>query len=903
MAADHWPLVGRESACEAITATLAELPVGGTVIAGRAGVGRTRMLREAVTLAEQSSRPTRWATATATAAQVSLGALAHLLPTMDASDPLVLIQRARQAIAGDGSGPRPVLAVDDVHLLDPLSVTLIHQLATSGAVTLVLSVRTGDALPDPAAPLWKDGLATRIELQPLDRRDTERLINEALNKTLAGCVETRTVERLWRLGRGNPLYLRELVQDGRRTGRLSCSRGLWRWDGDMAPSERLTEIVLAEMGGLSAGEWRALDVLAAAQPLTVDRVMELSGGDAIASLERRGVVVDDAGSGGIRIAHPLVTEVIRSRSSVAALRLVRREVASEGTGDGVAHDLLRRGVGLLDGEVRTVDAPMLTDAAQRAGAMLDHALAERLAQTAVRSGGGARAYLTLVEAAWWQGQPARGDRFAVEASSVAATDDDRAWLTAARVLTLFCGLGRRDDAMAVLREGAGLAPSEPARAVLDATEAMLAFLCGDPAGAARKAAWVLSSGAPVGAALPLAAAAAASGLAATGQAGQARATAATGWRALDSDPNAFQSAFARIALAQAEMLALHVDGRMHELEARAAELHSRNLTAPEWSGDGIACLHRGWAALAGGRLPLSIRWLEEALAGLERADPAGLLRLCRCLLATARAIVGDTSGARALLGELEQPPPGVATAFDAQEGLARAWLAATEGRRAEAGQWVMEAARFAEEQGQCAVEALMLHQALRFGHGPEVVDRLGELAGTVGSPFGDLLAAHAEAAVAGDGDRLDQVSRRFEDTGALLFAADAAAGAAAAYQRTGARREAAAATNRAVRLTGECGLTESPAHDLLTPPTLTEREHEVGRMAGRGLSNQAIAERLVVSVRTVEAHLSHVYSKLGISGRADLASALAPLSARSRMHEAGRVPGQGRQAPRGLSAG
>ena len=37
-----------------------------------------------------------------------------------------------------------------------------------------------------------------------------------------------------------------------------------------------------------------------------------------------------------------------------------------------------------------------------------------------------------------------------------------------------------------------------------------------------------------------------------------------------------------------------------------------------------------------------------------------------------------------------------------------------------------------------------------------------------------------------------------------------------------------------------------------------------------------IAERLVVSVRTVEAHLSHVYSKFGITRRAELATALAP---------------------------
>jgi len=58
---------------------------------------------------------------------------------------------------------------------------------------------------------------------------------------------------------------------------------------------------------------------------------------------------------------------------------------------------------------------------------------------------------------------------------------------------------------------------------------------------------------------------------------------------------------------------------------------------------------------------------------------------------------------------------------------------------------------------------------------------------------------------------------------------------------------------------------------------LTAREREVAGLAARGNTNRAIAERLVVSVRTVENHLDRVYAKLGLHNRKDLGVALLPV--------------------------
>ena len=59
--------------------------------------------------------------------------------------------------------------------------------------------------------------------------------------------------------------------------------------------------------------------------------------------------------------------------------------------------------------------------------------------------------------------------------------------------------------------------------------------------------------------------------------------------------------------------------------------------------------------------------------------------------------------------------------------------------------------------------------------------------------------------------------------------------------------------------------------DNLRPAGLSEREVEVARLVAAGCSNPEIAQRLVISRRTAEHHVQHIYAKVGVSSRAGLA--------------------------------
>jgi non-specific serine/threonine protein kinase len=56
------------------------------------------------------------------------------------------------------------------------------------------------------------------------------------------------------------------------------------------------------------------------------------------------------------------------------------------------------------------------------------------------------------------------------------------------------------------------------------------------------------------------------------------------------------------------------------------------------------------------------------------------------------------------------------------------------------------------------------------------------------------------------------------------------------------------------------------------PARLTKREQEIAGLVAQGLSNREIAERLVLAKRTVDSHIEHIFTKLGFTSRAQIAT-------------------------------
>ena len=227
-----------------------------------------------------------------------------------------LIGRYAQVLVEQARG-RPLLVfVDDAHLLNNGSAILLHQMALTEVATVLATVRAGEVLPDPVLSLWKDGPAERIEIGVLD----DATIEELLASALEGPVDAAAVRALAGRSRGNPMFLRELVNGALETGALVATGGLWRLEGALSPTVRLVELVALRLGNLSQSERSALELLALGEPLGPVELSRLTNQAAVDALEEKELVISSTHGVRveIRLAHPVYGDVMRAGIGAAS---------------------------------------------------------------------------------------------------------------------------------------------------------------------------------------------------------------------------------------------------------------------------------------------------------------------------------------------------------------------------------------------------------------------------------------------------------------------------------------------------------------------------------------------------------------------------------------------------------
>ncbi|MGV0797949.1 helix-turn-helix transcriptional regulator, partial [Mycolicibacterium elephantis] len=324
-------------------------------------------------------------------------------------------------------------------------------------------------------------------------------------------------------------------------------------------------------------------------------------------------------------------------------------------------------------------------------------------------------------------------------------------------------------------------------------------------------------------------------------------------------------------IADAEVSALMLAGdvdRAREVAERARRQAADLPGAAQLLGAAIA----GRAALGAGDLASACSLLEYAVDGLSLSHPLGWGYRYLFPHATALAMRGATAEAAAALATAEK----VQRRFrplDFERSLARAWVASGQGAVSEAIADMRAAAERCSAKGQFGAEVLCLQTAVQFGD-RTCAARLQELESVVDGPRVGLAARFAAALSDGDAAQLASLAEEFESMGDRVAAVDAAAHATLMYRRQDKRGSALGCSARAEALAAQCGIRTPALRQASEALPLTDREAEIVMLVGEGLSNRAIAERLTLSVRTVESHIYRAMMKTGTTSRDELSNIL-----------------------------
>lgn len=869
-----WPLIGRRAEVARIAELLGRRDVRGIVLAGTSGVGKTRLGDECLRLAQAAGFTTARVSATRAAAAIPLGALSPLLPSLeDAAGPDLLAKAAAALTAR--AGDRPVLVlVDDAHLLDDASAALLHQVAIDAGIFVVATLRNGEPVPDAVVALWKDGHAERLDIKPLGQAECDELINHVLG----GAVDGGSLLALWKASEGIPLVLRELLLGAQEAGTLVEERGVWRLRGAPVASGRLLELIDARLAALDTTQRHALELLALGEPVPLAVLEACVGLGPLGVLEEKGLmeVRDDGHRTTAWLVHPLHGEVLRRSMPALRARMVRRQLAeaTEATGARRREDLLRVATWRVESGAPG-DPQLLIAAGRQAYFADDYPVAEQLARAAVNQGGGVKAGHLLGQVLCEMGQRAEAEEVLERTQAITGeelTDGERAVLAVTRSDNLFWGLARYDDADAVLRAVEAVVVDPDVIAQLIGQRASFEVMLGHVDRAVDMVEPLLETA--TGRAFVEACIVAEPALTFQGRSERATAVSEQGFAAHLELGDEMMTAHPGIHIVS-QCLALNASGRVQEALPLAQFGYDAAAGVRRSAGQAWFSMIQGTTALTAGRLQTAARWFREGAAIFGELGHHGH-RWCLGGLGMACGMRGDAEGAKVALAELEEAGDSQVLLSEPEVRRGRGWALLALGETVAARSALAEAVEVARATGQRHLELVSLHDLVRVGEPTaEVCDRMAELAAQVEGPLAPLRVRHVQAALAGAGAELEAVAGDYEQLGILLLGAEAAAEAVAAYATSGEPRRGEAAAVRSQRLAAACEGARTPALSRARAPVpLTPRERDVVALAAAGLPSKVIAERLFLSVRTVDNHLQRAYTKLGVSGRDDLAAAL-----------------------------
>jgi DNA-binding CsgD family transcriptional regulator len=916
-----WPFVGRQHEVRAIVSAL---EIGSVALLGPPGIGKTRLALAVQEEIETQHRATAHLAAIATDRTIPLLALRPLLGDHSTGD-LTSVIHASLGLGTQRPGPGdPVIFLDDAHSLDDQSAAILHQVLLAQRARLVLTVRSDVLLPSAVSAMLRSDRLRRMPVAALPADTANVLLAAALD----GPVDGRSATRLLAASQGNLVMLRELVTGAADSGVLARRHGLWTLSGPLSATLVLTDLVASRTAFLSPEEQLALELVVVGGALPIDLlvtatsmatieslerqllliVRDLHGGSSTKSLDanKNGTVPVDTSRTIIDVAHPLYREVLAGQMGKLARVRCHRQLAELATNQRVVSEGVRNGHNrrgplaphgapftpedpnellrghpahpsqqlqlaiwrLLGGVSLPADETLA--AARHAASLNDGELAADLAIASYEAEPTLEAAILACWTLSTSGRQGQAEAFAEAAQQQLTTGQATALLALRRAEERWWWAHDTEGAQRILHETAATLDAQWAdlltcqigvfEALNGHAKQATAFgerFIGSPSLWVRRTASIALG----------------FGYALSDRVDEALTQADHGYQEALNDPATDLSGDPAIHIV-CRLFAGVYGTDTRQMLALAELVYGVAVHQPGRQASGWSSLLLGMTQLVRGRPLAAARSGTEAELLWSDSQVPGIARWSATLVALAQLDLGDINAAEEATIRMQSYESTGFTFGEPVECRVLARIAHAKGRSDQAGELLVTGALRALDNGAVVNASDCLEELLRIG----ALDQASLVAASLPLPHGpvtDLRCRLLNALRTDDPEETGQIALEFATMGRDLASAEIWAWASELHKQ---RKNLVSAgtcvknANDLLRLCEGASLEIlRDAKDFSTGP-LSVREFEIARLAAQELSNKSIADRLIISERTVESHLYRVFAKLGISTREAIAA-------------------------------
>lgn len=286
----------------------------GVVVLGPTGVGKTVLARAVVTeLAPTTHIERLYGTSTETLVPYGpLSLLMARLPATALESPTSIIHGIDELIRADAVGRDVLLVLDELPGLDSMTVGVIMHLLMGGTAKLMVLARDTASLPEDFAWLAKDGLLGDIRLSYFDRAE----VGELITKATGTFVSESAVTALYEASNGIPQVLQALFREQVAKGSIKKQLGGWIVQDriQVDSNSALAEIVEARLARAPEGVRLSLERMSLLGTAPLHVAVSVLGQDQLWLLEEQGLVEIGAdGRHRVSVAEKYVGDIVRSK--------------------------------------------------------------------------------------------------------------------------------------------------------------------------------------------------------------------------------------------------------------------------------------------------------------------------------------------------------------------------------------------------------------------------------------------------------------------------------------------------------------------------------------------------------------------------------------------------------------